>query len=351
MGTGARGTFVICWSQTELDGIHGAPVDALIVGATWRWTGAAARIDGARDVLILEDALGMDNLRQRAADKVRRIAKDRVDFGVYDPEDESNRLFDGSFDVTDGHLRYTICLIDQQGHAPLLMFLGPVPPADRDLWVVSIDAQPVRRDCGAAQDAVVCFTSGTRIATEQGAVPVETLRGGDRILTKDNGPQELIWTGGRRLSGARLHAMPQLRPVRLRASALGVDVPDDELIVSPQHRIVVRGPVARALFNTDEVLACARDLVNDRTIVIDRQLRQVSYVHLMLDAHQVVFANGVETESFHPDTADLDALPEAQRHRLMAAMPDLARAPHHYGGFARRQLTSAEAAILHHGAM
>ncbi|MFD1808336.1 Hint domain-containing protein [Gemmobacter lanyuensis] len=126
------------------------------------------------------------------------------------------------------------------------------------------------------------------------------MRPGDSILTRDNGPQPILWTGHRRMTGARLYAMPHLRPIRFRAGALGSGRPEDDLLVSPQHRMLVQGPAARALFNEAEVLVAAEDLLNDRSIVVDHALREVTYVHILLERHNIVFANGMETESFHP---------------------------------------------------
>ena len=73
MKTGSMGTFVISWSQTEVDGLKAASLDILSVGATWRWTGAAVRVDGPQGVLLLEGAEGATDIRKRAARMVRRL--------------------------------------------------------------------------------------------------------------------------------------------------------------------------------------------------------------------------------------------------------------------------------------
>jgi hypothetical protein len=112
----------------------------------------------------------------------------------------------------------------------------------------------------------------------------------------------------------------------------------------------VRGEVARALFNTPEVLVMARDLINNDTITVDLGSREVTYIHLLLPSHQVIWANGVETESFHPASAALSTLTEADRTRLLALNPNLEAEPHLYGGHARRCLNGSEAAILRHEA-
>lgn len=350
MRTGFSGTFVIAWAQGEVDGLTNAPLSALRTGASWRWSGDAVCVDGARDVYVLDGAIGRAELHQRAAQSVRRlIGSALAGAPIYHDTDMRERLFDGGFDVTDGLKRYEITLIDSaELGAPLLMFLGEMPQKDTDLWVVSTHIAAAREVEEHQPGAVICFAQGTHILTPDGPRTVETLREGDLVQTKDNGVQALRWTGGRRISGARLYAMPHLRPIRLKADALGMGQPDEDLIVSPQHRMVVRGAAARELFNADEVLVAAKDLVNDRSIVIERTLREVHYIHLLFDAHQVIIANGLETESFHPGFAGLREIAEDQRKRLLERFPHLSEQDEAYGPAARRSLSSAEAAIMLH---
>ena len=156
------------------------------------------------------------------------------------------------------------------------------------------------------------------------------------------------WIGRRRMTGARLYVMPYLRPIRIRAGAFGVERPDQELLVSPDHRLLLRGDAARALFNTSEVLVAARDLVNGHSVNVDMGLREVSYIHILLPDHHVIRANGVETESFHPASAHFDALEDSDRRRLAAVRPDVMDDPAEYGDYARRVLSRPEAAILAH---
>ncbi|WP_109468199.1 Hint domain-containing protein [Albibacillus kandeliae] len=352
MKTGFRGTFVISWSQTDIDGLEAAPLDALQVGAAWSWRGEAVQVDGPNDVLRLEGAEEVANLRRHAARKVRRLVGAAMsDDPATDADDDDAPLRDCSFVVTNGAQSFTVTLIETgPGRVPLLMFLDSLPPRNAELWVVrhTLDAVSERRDPDAP--GVICFTPGTRIAVPGGTRPVDDLREGDLVLTRDNGPQEICWTGQRRLSGARLHVMPWLRPIRFGPGALGIERPDAALLVSPEHRMLVKGRAARALFNTDEVLVSASALVNDRTIRVDTRLREVTYIHLLLPSHQIIWANGVETESFHPAHADLDELGEGDRRRLLETKPGLDRDPYLYGAFARRNLTRSEAAILAHEA-
>lgn len=349
MMTGFRGTFVISWSQTELDGLAAAPVGSLSVGALWQWHGEATRVDGPSEILVLRQSEETERLRRHAARAVRRLVYVAMGRGstsrVADPDAP---VLDAGFAVTDGLRSYTATLIEvPERNLPLLMFLDEMPPLGQDLWVTHVSDQTLHANrSGDPVPHVICFTPDTRIATPDGARRVGELREDDEVLTKDDGPQKIRWIGRRRMSGARLYAMPELRPVRIRAGAVGMDVPDADLLVSPQHRMLLKGALAQSLFNTTEVLVTAKDLINDHSIHVDRQIRTVTYVHLLLDRHQIVFANGLETESFHPASMPIQAIDPAQQQALLDRVPGLERDGSVYGDFARRSLTSAEAAIL-----
>ncbi|QUJ76857.1 Hint domain-containing protein [Sulfitobacter albidus] len=355
MGTGFKGTFVISWSQTEIDGLDAAPVQSLSVGAAWAWRGDAVRVDGPSDVLRLDQADGAEELRKRAARMVHRLVGAALEPGAAQAVAKGAPdapLMDNSFVVTDGSKSYSVTLIEVGGGAqPLLMFLNELPPRNCDLWIVHHTLGVSATDTAAPQQGgVICFTPGTMIRTAYGVEPIETLREGDLVQTKDNGLQPLNWIGQRRMSGARLFAMPYLRPVRIAGDALGMARPDQDLLVSPEHRLLIKGPQALSLFNTPEVLVTAKDLINGSTITVDTSLREVTYIHVLLDQHQVVWANGVETESFHPASAALETLDAEDRARLVAAYPGLEFDPHTYGSYARRTLSASEAAILSHAA-
>lgn len=349
MKTGSLGTFVISWSQTEVDGLKAAPLDVLAVGTTWRWTGAAVRVDGPQGVLLLEGADGATDIRKRAARMVRRLVGAAVggDVAAGDTE-QAESLPEQGFIVTDGHHSFTVTLIPvPDTGARLLMLVGDLPPVDQDLWVVRTSIDRTHSGAGArTAGGVICFTPDTRLATPDGPRMIRDLRPGDRINTRDNGPQEVMWTGHRRMTGARLYAMPHLRPVRFKAGALGIGRPDEDLLVSPQHRMLLKGGAAQALFNTPEVLVAAEDLINDQTVIVDHTLREVTYVHILLERHNVIWANGLESESFHPSNTALDTVDPGQLGTLLQLLPGIATNPHSYGDYARRNLSASEAAIL-----
>ncbi|MDF1671458.1 MAG: Hint domain-containing protein [Roseovarius sp.] len=353
MKTGFRGTFVISWSQTEVDGLDAAPIQSLDVGTAWSWHGELVRVDGPSEFLRLENANGEENSRKRAARMVRRLVgaaktntKNLNNIEIDEP------LTDSGFVVTDGAQSYTVTLIEVGGNAPpLLMFMNDIPPRNTEMWVVHHTLQASHdNSTGPETGGVICFTPGTRIETPDGPRLVEELREGDYVQSKDNGAQEIQWIGSRRMTGARLFAMPKLRPIRIKAGALGIERPDEELLVSPEHRMLIKGDVAMALFNTPEVLVSAKDLINSGSINIDMAAREVTYIHILLPQHQILWANGVETESFHPASTSLSTLDADDRKRLIGLHPQLEYEPHIYGGFSRRSLSASEAAILTHEA-
>ncbi|MCB2092813.1 MAG: Hint domain-containing protein [Rhodobacteraceae bacterium] len=355
---GSRGACVISWAQTEIDSIRAAPFAALAIGAQWRWWGKATGIDRHDEILTLQDPLGASHLHEHAA-----LAAARVLRGVglmpenapkraaaADPAGDDTGAPQG-FVVTDGVNNYPLTAVRADTGDLLVLFDGCMPPMDVDLFVIehSGDREAIAASSGQAP-GVICFTPGTTLETPEGPRLIEDIRAGDRICTKDDGAQEVLWTGQRRMTGARLYAMPHLRPIRIRAGAMGEDRPDRDLIVSPEHRMLVKTPSAMSLFNQPEVLVAARDLVDGHLIVTETGIREVSYIHVMTERHQIVWANGLETESFHPANACLDMIDAAQRANLLDLMPEIAEDPYRYGGYARRNLTTPEAAILQYQA-
>jgi hypothetical protein len=350
MRTGFRGTFVISWLQTETDGLKAAPLHILTVGASWRWTGRCVRVDGAQDVLHLHGAEGAAELKKRAARMAQRLIGAAVPHVAsrQNAADETVGQDDPAhgFVVTDGSRSYSATVIHVRDTAArLVMFVDEIPPANTELWVVR-RAHDLIPPVAPAGGGVICFTPNTSIRTANGSKLIQDLRIGDTIATKDNGLQAIRWIGHRCVTAGRLHAMPHLRPIRFQAGAFGIGRPEKDLLVSPQHRMLVKGAAAVALFNTPEVLVAAEDLLNGTSVHVDLTPRDAVYIHLMLDQHQVIWANGLETESFHPANTALHRIEPTQHQALLQLLPDLAADPFTYGDYARRNLSAPEAAIL-----
>lgn len=348
MSTGYRGLTMIAWSQTLIEGVPAENKNELAEGMSWRWQGRALPLEGDGAALLLGVSEDHAELRARAARVVRKMLHHPAPTPRQDAALDADPLFGDAFIVSDGTRFYTVVPVAATGgRLPILIFPEAIPPANRDLTIIRVN-QP-RPMAAVENSSVICFTPGTRLRTEVGDVVIEDLGPGDRVLTRDDGPQQVVWTGQRRMSGARLFAMPDQRPIRIREGALGLYRPDTDLVVSPEHRVIVKGAVANELWGEPEVLVCARDLVSDRLVTVDHSLRETWYVHLMLERHQVIWANGLEVETFHPGFMGLNHLETGQRNSMLSLFPDLAADPFNYGAPARRMLDRAEAAILMHG--
>lgn len=196
------------------------------------------------------------------------------------------------------------------------------------------------------EEVVPCFTPGTLIATPEGERPVEDLRPGDRVITRDNGIQPLAWVGRKDLTGDDLACNPHMNPVRIRRGALGKGLPERDMLVSPNHRVLVASDRAALYFEEREVLVAAKHLTGMHgidTVVA----AEVSYIHVMFDRHEVILSDGAWTESFQPGDYSLRGIDEEQREEILALFPELARAEglDRYGA-ARRSLKRHEALLL-----
>ncbi|MFZ1470683.1 MAG: Hint domain-containing protein [Paracoccaceae bacterium] len=170
---------------------------------------------------------------------------------------------------------------------------------------------------------VPCFTPGALIATNLGERRVEELRIGDQVLTRDNGYQEIRWIGRRDLTPEELVATPKMRPVRIGRGALGLNLPELDLVVSPQHRMLIASSRAELLFGEHEVLVPAGHMLDRPGIVSETASREVSYIHLLFDQHEVIRANGAWSESYQPGELTLAGMDDGPRNEILALFPQL----------------------------
>lgn len=161
---------------------------------------------------------------------------------------------------------------------------------------------------------LACFAEGTRIETAEGLVAVEDLREGMLVETMDRGLQPL-----RRVLAKPVSGMGALAPVVIEAGVLGNG---RALRVSPHHRMVMSGWRAELLTGEAAVLAAARDLVDGRRVRVE-PVAAVTYFHLLFDRHEVIFAEGAATESYHPFAEDAATLSPDALAEIDAIFPDL----------------------------
>lgn len=174
-----------------------------------------------------------------------------------------------------------------------------------------------------ASALVVCFVDGTVIRGDGKDVAIEDLKVRDLILTKDAGLQPIRWIGSRVVTADNLANSPELYPIRIKAGALGQGQPQTDLIVSPQHRVLVRSAIAKRIFGEDEVLVAAKHLVNLPGFEFAKDLKTFTYYHFLFDTHHVVLSNGAETESLYPGPQALKSVGKEALGEILLLFPEL----------------------------
>ncbi|MCB1407393.1 MAG: Hint domain-containing protein [Rhodobacteraceae bacterium] len=339
--SGFNGVYAVDWAQTAPGDEWGLSPDFMAVGMSWRWRGRARRLDAPRETLWLDTPIDRADPRQKARARMRRLALAEMPDEARDTSQAEPEAQPDTLSLTDGHRVFHARLVRHDGRL-LAVFHPLMPPADHELWICALNlADPAR----PRRMGVICFLPGTRIATTKGPRAIETLEPGALVETRDNGARPVIWRGETRLSGAELYLYPHLRPLRIRAGALSDQRPQEDLLVSPGHRLLM--PAPHSAWSDGEVLIAAEDLEDGRGIRRDFTLTSVRYVHLMLERHEILTANGQPCESFHPGLADARVLSWHAR-SLEKVHAGLASDPARYGETARRCLDRGEAEILRH---
>ncbi len=214
-----------------------------------------------------------------------------------------------TFMALDGSTREAIVIVEVEDGGVEDVYLLPMAPLQPliDYRLVGVD-----RDTAIGRFAelgCVSFARGTRITLASGEQrPIELLKVGDKVLTRDDGAQEIRWVGQ-----TTLRATGEFAPVVIRKGTLNNS---DDLMLSPDHRIFIYQREDRLGAGRSEVLVRARHLINNDT-VFQQGGGYVDYFQLLFDHHQIIYAEGIATESLLIDQRTRQALPDgvhAQRH-------------------------------------
>ncbi|WP_204112983.1 Hint domain-containing protein [Shimia biformata] len=169
---------------------------------------------------------------------------------------------------------------------------------------------------------VPCFTAGSLILTEHGLIPIEALTPGTRVLTRDNGLRPVAWVGTRHIARKDAARFAPLMPVRFTQGALGGNMPERSMMVSPNHRVLLTGGMVETVTGETEVLVAARHLLH-REGISQLAPQAVTYVHILFDQHEIVLVDGAWSESFYPGVEALRGLERAQAEEVFALFPEL----------------------------
>jgi hypothetical protein len=207
-----------------------------------------------------------------------------------------------------------------------IAFVNEVPPQNVALQVISAQEGPSNSGGGAvagANTVPFCVTHGTLIETDQGPRPVQDLQAGDLVQTLDNGFAPVLALFSCELGPEALSENPKLHPGRIRAGRLGRGLPKRELWVSRQHRMLVSSKVAGRMFGLKDVLIPAIKLTQMPGIRVDSRAQSVTYFHILMADHQVIYAEGAPTETLHTGPGVLETMPPETVAELHRHFPDL----------------------------
>lgn len=186
------------------------------------------------------------------------------------------------------------------------------------------------RQNNAYEDYVACFVAGTQVRAAFGEVSVESLEPGDQVMTVDGAKQTVRLVLKRNLTMSELDAHPNLRPVRITPGAMGQGLPQRDLLVSPQHRMLVSGQTCERVFGEEEALVSARKLTQLPGVYVDIDADEACYIHLVFDQHQIIFAEGAPSESFYFGAQAIGGLSDEAREELLQLFPDLMEPQHDF---------------------
>lgn len=186
--------------------------------------------------------------------------------------------------------RYTFFYLDEMGDIEEVNRMAPAHPG-------------FEASCGA-------FAHGTLIATDSGPVAIEDLLPGTMIQTRDADFQRLDWIGSITLvphtSDTRV---APAKLTRITENSVGLGKPERDIVFGPHARILRRNPVCQSLFGTDAAFAPVNAFIDGVSIIEVAPVSPVRVFHLGLDGQHVIFANGLEVESFHPGRSDATGVP------------------------------------------
>ncbi|WP_405405086.1 Hint domain-containing protein [Paracoccus sp. Ld10] len=237
-----------------------------------------------------------------------------------DDNDSFYVVFPRSFEAYDVGTEYG-------GHQSVLIF--PVPNAQGIAPVFDLSVgyrMTAVRGLERVADGVawpviapaLCFAQDTMIETPFGARPVQDLKPRDLLQTLDRGAQPVLWIGHRLMGPRDLDLRPDQRPIRIAAHALGAGHPTRDLIVSPQHRVLIGSRIAERISGHHQVLVAARHLAGLPGVTVITDTNGVAYWHVLMADHNLLLANGAWAESLLPRPMALRALGAQNARRVIA---------------------------------
>lgn len=232
--------------------------------------------------------------------------------------------------------------------AGILLGYMPVEPLDPGVTYSFFTSNTVPGNDQNYDDitGALCFADDTLIETETGPQRAGDLTPGTRLKTLNGHFRKLRWAYRRHVSRQDLLQAPELMPILFEPGALGENRPNRPTRLSPQHKVLIRSPRCELMYGHSEMLTPAKALVNGQTIRIDTSCREVTYIHLLLDRHEILYAHNLEAESLDPAAEALNSLTPEARRELDQLVPDYVAERRDTGTLRRPALTVRETRAL-----
>jgi uncharacterized protein YjhX (UPF0386 family) len=251
---------------------------------------------------------------------------------------DSAAQVDGTITFADGTTLTDTFVVfqDQTGAVFLTIFDSQTTLDDKGVESFTINSIIGANTSGLNQSTrddlnfVACFTNDARILTPTGMRAIRKLKVGDMVMTRDHGPQPIRWIGETKIKKKHLLEKPNLQPYRIKADCFGPGLPFRDLTLSPQHRVLTGGKIVREMFGQDEMLIAVKHLEKVKKVQKPKVKGNVTYRHILFDRHEVIYANGLPTESLLIGQEARNKLPRALVAEIEALMPQIALSPAAY---------------------
>lgn len=210
--------------------------------------------------------------------------------------------------------------IDGSGNRITLNDFDAIGTLDQvNAWLVADGVNPATTFNACA----VCFTGDNHVMTDAGPVKVRDLQVGDMVETADHGYQAIRWIGSRKIDRNEMRKSPSLRPIRIRAGALGNNLPEQDVVVSPHHRMLAQNKIAWRMFDTNEVLIAAKHMTLIEGIDVAEDIEEIEYFHFLCSQHEIVFVEGAPSETLYTGPTALETLTNEAREEVFNIFPEL----------------------------
>ena len=174
------------------------------------------------------------------------------------------------------------------------------------------------------EGAFCAIARGTLIATDTGPVAVEDLLPGDRVCTHDNGPQTLQWIGSMAIAPHETNQTEGMGNLaRINADSFGLGRPMPDLVLGPRARLLRHDAALVSALGTTAALAPITAFIDGDTILKITPATPVRVFHLAFSSHQIICANGLEIESYHPGKMEEIRLNGDMQAQFIAMFPHI----------------------------